>query len=339
MIDIETGVSYFGNRWPHHFIKDINDIKSNHCTFVVHTFSENDFYFARGTMEKMFRATLDQNLGCWADPWGVMGLFGGEAFSAFVPRHLDACQVLNNGKIVPAACPSAEETRSEMKLWIDAALEAGADTIFWDEPHLFIPEWERSGFAPRESWACRCTRCLERFRKEFGGIMPTNLTPELRAFRQNLMIDFLGELIAYTKSQGAKNAVCLLPVGEASRESLPWERVSSLPGIDIFGTDPYWLIFKRDVQEFVNEQSRKIVAICQKNNIQPHIWVQAFKVPAGHESEIELALTTARTEGITILAAWGYRGCEALSEIACERPIEAWKAVGRAYSQLRALDT
>lgn len=335
MVDIQTGVSYFGNRWTHHINKDLDDITSHHCTFVVHTFSENDLHFARGTIGKIFRATLDHNLGCWADPWGVMGLFGGEAFSAFVPRHLEACQVLNNGRIVPAACPSADETRTEMKLWIDAAIEAGADTIFWDEPHLFIPEWESSEVAPRESWACRCTHCQVRYQNEFGSVMPSIFTSELRAFRQNLLIDFLGEMIAYTKSQGAKNAVCLLPVDEASLESLPWERVSSLPGIDIFGTDPYWLIFKRNVQEFVSEQSQKVVAVCRKHNIQPHIWVQAFKVPAGHESEIELALTTARTEGVPILAVWGYRGCEALSKIACERPDEAWKVVGQAYSQIR----
>ncbi len=69
-------------------------------------------------------------LGCWADPWGVMGLFGGEAFSAFVPRHADACQVLRTGPRAPAACPSDVEMRAAMRLWIDAAVEVGGETIF-----------------------------------------------------------------------------------------------------------------------------------------------------------------------------------------------------------------
>lgn len=335
MPEIQTGISYFANRWFHHFNQDLDDILSHSCTFVVHTFSENDLLFARGTLGKFFRATRDAGLGCWADPWGVMGLFGGEAFSAFVPRNLESSQVLNSGQTVPAACPSAEETRIEMKTWIDAALEAGADTIFWDEPHLFIPEWESTSFAPQDAWACRCPRCMERFRNEFGKAMPTVLTPELQAFRQNLLLEFLGEMIAYTKAQGAKNAVCLLPVSEESREGLPWDRVSSLPGIDIFGTDPYWLIFERDVREFVAEQTRKVVAVCQERGIQPHIWAQAFKVPAGRESEIALALSTAKSEGATILAAWGYRGCEALSKIACDRPAVAWEIIGSAFSRLR----
>lgn len=335
MAEVQTGVSYFANRWPHHFDQDLDDIVSHHCTFVVHTFSEDDFHFARDTMGKLFLATRDRNLGCWADPWGVMGLFGGEAFSAFVPRHLDACQVLNTGKVVPAACPSAQETRAEMKRWIDAALEAGADTILWDEPHLFIPEWEDPNFAPRGAWACRCERCKERFRTEFGIAMPDVLTPELQQFRQDLLLEFLGEMTAYSKARGANNAVCLLPVSESSRENLPWERASSLPGIDIFGTDPYWLVFEREVQEFVTEQTRKVLAVCQDHDIQPHIWAQAFKIPVGRENEIETALTIAKTEGVNTLAVWGYRGCEALSEIACERPNEVWEVVRRAFSRLR----
>jgi hypothetical protein len=336
MSEIETGVSYFANRWFHHFIQDLDEIVSHGCTFVVHTFSENDFLFARDTIGRFFRATRDAGLGCWADPWGVMGLFGGEAFSKFVPRNPDACQVLSNGQIVPAACPSAQETRAAMKDWINAALEAGSDTILWDEPHLFIPEWESADFAPQEAWACRCPRCTQRFRSELGFEMPSQLTPELRAFRQNLLLEFLGEMIAYSKAQGANNAVCLLPVGEGSREALPWERVSALPGVDIFGTDPYWIIFERDVEEFVAEQTRKVVAVCQVSGIQPHIWAQAFKVPAGRESEIEVALTTAKAEGATVLAVWGYRGCEALSEIACEQPDVAWETIGRAFSRLRS---
>lgn len=130
MTRIETGVSYFANRWPGHFARDLDDIIAHGCTYIVHTFSENDVLFAPGTMAELFRMTDEAGLGCWADPWGVMGLFGGEAFSAFVPLHPDACQVLSTGQRAPAACPSAVETRAAMRLWIDAALDAGADTIF-----------------------------------------------------------------------------------------------------------------------------------------------------------------------------------------------------------------
>jgi hypothetical protein len=82
MPELQTGISYFANRWVHHFNQDLDDIVSHSCTFVVHTFSENDLLFARGTLGKFFRATRDAGLGCWADPWGVMGLFGGEAICA-----------------------------------------------------------------------------------------------------------------------------------------------------------------------------------------------------------------------------------------------------------------
>jgi hypothetical protein len=39
---VRTGVSYFGNRNPRHFLADLEKIKSHHCDFIVHTFSENE---------------------------------------------------------------------------------------------------------------------------------------------------------------------------------------------------------------------------------------------------------------------------------------------------------
>ncbi len=42
---LRTGVSYFGNRNPRHFRVDLEEIKSHHCNFIVHTFSENDQLF------------------------------------------------------------------------------------------------------------------------------------------------------------------------------------------------------------------------------------------------------------------------------------------------------
>ena len=58
--------------------------------------------------------------------------------------------------------------------------------------------------------------------------MPKLLTAEMQQFRQELMVDFLAEMIVYAKNKGAKNAITLLPVGEDARESLPWDRVLNL---------------------------------------------------------------------------------------------------------------
>jgi hypothetical protein len=71
--------------------------------YIVHSFSENELIFARKRNETVFRKTRDAGLGCWANPWALMGLFSGEQFSVFVPRNLDACQILSTGQRARAA--------------------------------------------------------------------------------------------------------------------------------------------------------------------------------------------------------------------------------------------
>lgn len=334
MTEIDTGVSYMANRWPEHFGRDLEEMIAHGCSYVVHTLSENDMAFLRRTMAQFFRMTRDAGLDCWADPWGVMGLFGGEAFSAWVPRHLEECQVLSTGEQAPAACPSAEGTRAAMKQWIDFALESGADTLFWDEPHLHIPAWDALKATAEGTWACRCARCQARFLAAYGEAMPEELTREVRAFRQDLLAEFLGEMTAYTRAKGGRNAVCLLPASEDSSEGLPWKQVAALPGVDVFGTDPYWRSRKLDPAEFVAEQARQVVDTCGPLGIRPHIWVQAFGLPAGSEHEVETALRAAAAEGATVLAAWGYRAFKPF-DIASERPEIVWDLVGRTFRSLR----
>lgn len=333
---IETGISYSGNRYPEHFKRDLEDIVAHGCTYVVHCYSENDLVYSQKAMGRLFKMTRDTGLGCWADPWGLMKLFGGETFSTFVAHYPDACQVLNNGKRVPAACPSAPETLWTMRLWLDEVISSGATMIFWDEPHLYIPGWDEIRMAPDDAWGCRCPRCRQFFKDEYGSEMPEKMTPEVKAFRQKILLKFLRDMTAYASSKGVTNAVCLLPATEETNESLPWNQVITFTGLKVFGTDPYWMEYNRKVVEFVTEMTRKVVKTCKGQDIQPHIWAQAFKIPKGREQEIAIALETAAKEGASNLAAWGYRGCEPWDG-ASDQPDVVWDVVGRTFRKLRNL--
>ena len=332
---IETGVSYFANGWLHHFERDLEDILAHNCTYIVHCFSENEMVFARNRTKQFFKMTRGSGLGCWANPWAVMGLFGGEQFSAFVPRNPEACQVLSTGQRAPAACPSAPETRAAMKLWLDMAIDFGADTIFWDEPHLYIPDWDDLHFASDDAFACFCPRCRDSFLEQFSQPMPGTLTNEIRLHRENIMVDFLTEMIGYARDKGAKNAITLLPVDDEASESLPWNRIADIRGLDIFGTDPYWYLHEKDCQTFVGEQMQKTISVCEPRGLTPHFWAQGFLVPSGRENELETGFTLAVEKGAKSIAVWGMRGCSAYDG-ASDNPERVWDVVGKTFGKLRS---
>ena len=333
---IETGISYFASGWPHHFERDLEDILAHNCTYIVHCFSENEMVFARKRTAQFFKMTRDARLGCWANPWAVMGLFGGEQFSAFVPRNPDACQVLSTGQHAPAACPSAPETRAAMKLWIDMAVDFGADTIFWDEPHLYIPDWDDLHFAPNDAYACFCPRCRASFQARFDHSMPNTLTSEMRIHREDLMVDFLSEMIPYAHDRGAKNAITLLPVEEGANECLPWKRIADIRGLDIFGTDPYWFLHDQDCRQYVGAQMKRVREICTPRNLIPHFWAQGFGVPSGREEELETGFRLAVERGAQSVAIWGMHGNSAFDG-ASDHPERVWEIVGKTFGKLRGI--
>jgi hypothetical protein len=132
---MRTGVSYFGNRTLRHVQRDMEGIAASGFDYVVHCFTENDLLYGLETMRQIVAMSHDLGLEVHVDPWGVAGVFGGEAFSKFVTWEVDACQVLANGSRMGVACLHREELGRFLHRWVDAAVDCGADVHFFDEPH------------------------------------------------------------------------------------------------------------------------------------------------------------------------------------------------------------
>ena len=115
------------------------DLAARGYTSVLHTFSENDLAYYRGTIARDRRGSHAEGLTVQLGPWGLGRTFGGEAESRFVAFHPEACQVMDDGRRVAAACLNQPAYRAFCKEWADAALEAGADSVFWDEPAWVVP--------------------------------------------------------------------------------------------------------------------------------------------------------------------------------------------------------
>src|SRR6478752_1533988 len=221
-----VGCSYFGVRILRHVARDMEDLVRRGFTGVLHTFSENDLAYYRDTMRRIFEVSHELGLEVQTNPWGLGRTFGGEAESRFVAFHPEACQVLDDGRRVAAACLNHPAYRDFCKEWADWVLECGVDSVFWDEPAWVVPA--HVGVDDAERWTCRCDQCAERF----GGPVPGELTQEVRRFREESVVEFLRELVGHVVSRrGGANTICLLPATEGTQGLADWDEVAAIRGL------------------------------------------------------------------------------------------------------------
>ena len=103
---VRFGVSYFGVRDPRHAAADLDEIAAAGFAAVTHTFSEHDLRYHRDDLERLVRETRERGMEAQLDPWGVAGLFGGEAYSELALTDETCRQIDTHGNPVPACCPN-----------------------------------------------------------------------------------------------------------------------------------------------------------------------------------------------------------------------------------------
>ena len=330
---VSTGISYYGCRIPWRAKADLEAIRDNHCTFVVHTFSEEDKEFYTRAMGEIIRDTRQLGLEAWLDPWAVGQAFGGETYSALVMKRRDLCQVSATGETLPICCPNHPEFRQHLKEWAKTAVELGAQVLFWDEPHFFIyPEDVSAATSTR--WACRCAACQQRFQATFRQPMPTTLTPEVRRFKEDCLVEFLTILCDEGRRLGVRNAMCYLPFENSSTYS-DWAKVAAIPSVDIIGTDPYWRPHQTDVAAHVGRAAQRIADLARHHGKEGQIWILNFNIKRGEEGRIPEAINAAYAAGIRNLAAWSYYGASYIS-LASDEPKRVWETLGSAYATLQS---
>jgi len=351
---MKTGVSYFSSRDIRHYREDLREMQEAGCTYVVHCFTETDLLFYRDAVRDIAAATREAGLEVWFDPWGQAGIFSGETLSRFPLDRPETWQVLSDGRRVAAACPNHPATREFVRAWVDACAEAGGEVLFWDEPHFYTGIWLRD-FTP--AWGCYCDECQRRFGDRFDGEMPGEFTAEVKAFREETLIDVLSEMCRHGHEKGMRNALCLIPTDlaahgfpepverlraglESRMQGAPpssveammhigvgdFDRAAAIPDLDIFGTDPYWYLFGVDPERFMRLYSEEAAASAKKHGRESQLWLQAFRVPAGREEELRMGVRVAEEVGATHLAAWSFRATESMS-IRCVDSDAVWRVV------------
>jgi len=326
------GVTYLGNRMPNHAAKDLDDI-AEACDYVIHTVSETDLSYHKSALEKIFLATRRKGLEVWADPWGLGGVFGGEAYSNYLAQHRDSWQVLSNGRVVPKACLNRPEFTHFVKEWVLTVRDLGAQVLFWDEPHIY---WDFDGQL-RGVFSCACDLCKKLFKKRFGIAQPTRLTLEVEIFRLETIKNFLSGVMKFSHGKDLRNALCIYAIAGIPAFETLWQEAAALPALDIFGCDPYWrwMPHSEPPEKKVAFFSKKTVESAIHNRKASQIWIQAMKFKKGEEHEIAAAVREAAKPGTDYLAAWSYDGGEVLDTVLSENPAAVWKYVKKAYQLLR----
>jgi N-acetylmuramic acid 6-phosphate etherase len=320
-----AGVSYFGVRILRHVRRDLADIAARGYTSVLHTFSENDLAYYRGTMADIVAASHDVGLEVQMCPWGVGRTFGGEAESRWVTMHPEACQVLDDGRRVATGCLNQPAYRAFCGEWADAALECGTDYVFWDEPHWTVPE--HVGIDDPERWACTCDVC-----RELAGGEVT------QPFREASLVDFLREMTAHVASRGGKNTICLLPLTEGSHGIKDWDAVAALSGLHVFATDPYWKNFDEEPGAFVGRFARLLAETAARHGVRPQLWVPSFGLMRDDIPDLEAAIESTRAAGIDDIWTWGYEACGHMTQLATPDAPIVWEAVTHALTRPAALE-
>lgn len=301
---------------------------------MLHTFSENDLAHYRDQLGRIVAASHAAGLEVQVGPWGVGGVFGGEAESGFAMAHPELGQVFASGRRIAAPCPTQPGFRTFLREWASAAVETGADRIFWDEPHWSHPR--RYG-EPETGWTCVCTSCRAGFADRFGSAMPDELTPEVRAFREQVLVELLGELVEHVTKLGGRSTVCLLPTVPGQHAGVDeWDAVAELPGLDTLATDPYWVSFGQPVEEFVAGQSGRLASLAAAHGLTPQIWIQGFRLGPEQAGEIHTAVAAARAAGIEDLWTWGYEACGAMPSLGTRDPERVWEVLTEALTARRA---
>jgi hypothetical protein len=323
---IRAGCSYFGVRIPRHVQRDMADLAARGYTGVLHTFSENDLAYYRGTMATIVAASHAEGLFVQASPWGVGRTFGGEAESRWVAFHPEECQILDDGRRVAAACLNSPAYRDFCKGWAEWALECGVDSVFWDEPAWVVPT--DVGIDDAARWTCRCDRCAERF----GGPIPAELAPEVLRFREESVVGFLRELAEHVAACGGASTICLLPATEGRQGLADWDEVGALPGLFTLATDPYWKHWDASAEPFVRRFARLLRETAERHGVGAQLWVPSFGLDRSDIPELEAAVAAAREEGIEDLWTWGYEGCRHMTHLATRDAALVWESVGEALT-------
>lgn len=320
--EMELGVSYIATHLPNHIEADMKHLQEIGCTKVLFALQENHIRILTGALRFGARIAKDNGLRPYVVVWGYANTFGGGRVSNIMLDDTSLWRIQRDGTPFPLACLRNPKLIDRFIEIAETCCSHGYEGMFIDEP---------------TTQECFCEHCQKRFAEAFGKeLIESQGTEEYRTFQQDTVVQYVQTVCARIKAldESQRTIACVMPI--PPHDEL-FEPVASIPELDVFGTDPYWLLsgvfgFEMTI-ESACDYAGQVKGICQEKGKSSQVWLNCWRIPAGLEKDIYTGGKMLADVGCDSLYTWSFRGGLGTYEES-DNPEAAWNSVVRLYREL-----
>lgn len=314
---MELGVSYVSAHNPDHIDTDMRRLADIGCTEVLFALQENHIVHLNGALRYGAEIAKSHGLRPYVVVWGFANTFGGGQMSTIMLGDTSLWRVNAEGEKYAKGCLNNPRLVDKFVEITDTCRAHGFLGMFVDEP------------SPQQ---CYCDICRNLYAKHFGGdLLVSRGTPNYKAFQISAVKGYTGLLCKKVKAldSNQRTICCVMPIDMDC-----FEAVAAIPELDVFGTDPYWLLpgHKMNI-DWAVDCARLTKDICDSNGKISQVWLNCWSILSGREEEIYTGGKALAEVGCDSMYTWSFRGALGTSE-ECERPDLAWASVEKLYGEL-----
>ena len=317
---MDLGVSYIPAHLPEHIDVDMRRLAAIGCTEVLFALQENHIYNLTGALRFGAEIAKAQGLRPYVVVWGFANTFGGGRISRLMLDDPELWCWAEDRTPYARACLNNPKLPERFLETCALCRDHGYEGVFVDEP---------------TKQECFCPHCQEAFAEVTGReLNDSKGTPSYAAFRASAVRDYTAEVCRRVKELDPqlKTITCVMP---CDRDT--WVDVVAIPDLDVFGTDPYWLLSERMTVEQAVADAVEVNQLCATQGKSSQIWLNAWRIPAGREEEVYTGGRALAEVGCDSLYTWSFRGGLGTNEES-DDPAKTWASVERLYRELTGKD-
>lgn len=319
---MELGVSYIATHLPSHIAADMKHLQEIGCTEVLFALQENHLHTLTGALRFGAGLAKDSGLKPYVVVWGFANTFGGGRMSDLLLKDRGLWRVRADGTPLPLACLNNPKLADAFVEIAETCRGHGFEGMFVDEPQI---------------QECFCGHCQTQFEEAFGqDLAQSRDTKVYPVFQENTVKEYVSRVCRRIKAVDGrfKTMACVMPM--APHDEL-FEPVASIPELDVFGTDPYWLLGERFgfgmTVDDACDYAERVKTLCEAKGKASQVWLNCWSIPAGLEADIYTGGKRLAEVGCDSLYTWSFRGGLGTNE-ECDDPGAAWNSVVKLYREL-----